>query len=64
MRDGQHTSPSNAEFDASLRARDPEWGVRDIADLRAVADRVGLRIAAINEMPANNLTLVFERAPG
>ena len=61
---GSIPSPSNAEFDASLRARDPEWGVRDIADLRAVADRVGLRIAAINEMPANNLTLVFERVPG
>jgi len=64
MRDGRHTAPSNAEFDASLRASNPDWGVRDIADLRAVADRVGLRIAAIAEMPANNLTLVFERIPG
>ena len=64
MRDGRHTAPSNAEFDASLRASNPDWGVRDIADLSAVADRVGLQIAAIAEMPANNLTLVFERVPG
>ena len=63
-REGRHTAPSNAEFDASLRASNPNWGVRDIADLSAVADRVGLRIAEIAEMPANNLTLVFERVPG
>ncbi len=63
-REGRHTAPSNAEFDASLRASNPDWGVRDIADLSAVADRVGLRIAEIAEMPANNLTLVFERVPG
>jgi SAM-dependent methyltransferase len=63
-REGRHTAPSNAEFDSSLRASNPDWGVRDIADLRAVADRVGLRIAEIAEMPANNLTLVFERVSG
>ena len=64
MREGRHTAPSDAEFDASLRASNPDWGVRDIADLRAVADRVGLRIAEIAEMPANNLTLVFEQVSG
>ena len=30
MRDGAHTAPSNAAFDASLRAENPEWGVRDV----------------------------------
>jgi len=61
-RDGAHTAPSNAAFDASLRAQDPAWGVRDIADIAAVADRCGLRIAEIAPMPANNFVLVIGRA--
>jgi SAM-dependent methyltransferase len=60
-RDGQHTAPSNAAFDASLRQNNPEWGVRDIADLEALAATNGLRLAETFEMPANNLILLFER---
>jgi len=61
MRDGEHTAPSNAAFDASLRRQDPAWGVRDIAALRAVAATSGLLLADIVPMPANNFILVFER---
>jgi hypothetical protein len=61
-RGGEHTAPSNAAFDTSLRDRDAEWGVRDIDDLNELADRVGLVPVEIAEMPANNLLLVFERA--
>ncbi|MCA6125743.1 DUF938 domain-containing protein [Bradyrhizobium sp. WSM 1704] len=60
-RDGKHTALSNAVFDTSLRERDPEWGVRDIADLQALADSVGLRLAETFEMPANNMILMFVR---
>lgn len=60
-RDGAHTAASNAEFDASLRARNPEWGVRDIADVTALAQSNGMTLAKIIEMPANNLVLAFER---
>jgi hypothetical protein len=60
-RDGKHTAISNAVFDTSLRDRDPEWGVRDIGDLEKLAAGVGLGLIEIAEMPANNLTLVFER---
>ena len=59
MRDGGHTAPSNAAFDASLRSSDPSWGVRDTRDLAAFADRVGLRLAGMVEMPANNFVLEF-----
>jgi SAM-dependent methyltransferase len=60
-RDGAHTAPSNAAFDASLRAQDPAWGVRDTADVAAAAGPRGLRIADVVAMPANNLTLVIAR---
>lgn len=59
--DGNHTSPSNADFDASLRARDARWGVRDIAALAAVTSK--LRLLRRVSMPANNLVLVWERQP-
>ncbi len=62
MRDGAHTAPSNAAFDASLRAENPEWGVRDLADLNALAQGAGLTAAEIAPMPANNLVLAFARS--
>jgi SAM-dependent methyltransferase len=61
-RDGKHTALSNAVFDTSLRERDAEWGVRDLADLRKLADRVGLTLVETVPMPANNMILVFERS--
>ena len=60
-RDGKHTALSNAVFDTSLRDNNPEWGVRDVADVRALAETVGLSLVEIAELPANNLILVFER---
>ena len=61
-RGGKHTAISNAVFDTSLRQRDPEWGVRDIDDLQKLAASAGLKLVESVEMPANNLTLVFERS--
>jgi hypothetical protein len=61
MRDGAHTAPSNAEFDASLRAENPEWGVRDVRDLSTLAQAAGLTLAETVPMPANNLVLAFAR---
>jgi hypothetical protein len=61
-RGGEHTAPSNAAFDASLRARNPEWGVRDVGDISTLAAGVGLVLIDSVQMPANNLILVFERS--
>lgn len=57
--DGQHTAPSNAEFDASLRARDPRWGVRDLVAVERVARLAGFELEERVTMPANNFTLVW-----
>ena len=59
MRGGHHTAPSNEAFDASLKSRDPRWGVRDMADVATVAKDAGLELEEVVEMPANNFTLVF-----
>jgi hypothetical protein len=60
-RDGKHTALSNAVFDTSLRERDPDWGVRDIAELENLARHAALALCEIVEMPANNQILIFER---
>jgi hypothetical protein len=60
-REGQHTAPSNAEFDASLRSRNPEWGVRDMDDVTRVAETHGFERIDVAAMPANNFSLVFRR---
>ena len=58
---GKPTSPSNAAFDASLRRRDPQSGVRDVEAIMALAARHGMALEEDNAMPANNRLLVFRR---
>ena len=60
-RAGAHTAPSNAEFDAMLRGRDPAWGIRDEEAVTAAAERHGLALMRAVEMPANNLSLIYRR---
>ena len=60
-RAGVPTAPSNEAFDASLRARDPEWGLRTVEAVAAEALAQGLELERLVEMPANNLTLAFRK---
>ena len=60
-RDGLHTAPSNAAFDEQLRSQDPGWGVRDLEAVVDVAVEQGFACQKVIEMPANNLSVVFER---
>lgn len=60
--DGEHTAESNARFDQSLKERNPEWGVRDVDQVRQVARGKGFELAETHAMPANNLLLVWRRA--
>ena len=59
--DGVHTAPSNEAFDASLRDRDPRWGVRDLEAVKTIAQANGLLFEARIEMPANNQIVWFRR---
>ena len=59
--DGEPTAPSNLAFDASLRARNPAWGLRRLSDVQEQAQAAGLHLHEQVNMPANNLLLVFRR---
>lgn len=58
---GRHTAPSNEAFDASLRASDPQWGVRDLEAVTELAGTAGFDVEEVVEMPANNLSVVLRR---
>ena len=60
---GEHTAPSNHDFDLDLRARNPQWGIRDLGDVTAFAERHRFKLAEIVPMPANNLSVIFWRSP-
>jgi hypothetical protein len=61
MEGGRHTAPSNEAFDASLRAHDPDWGVRNLDDVCSLAAQHGLDFIERVAMPANNLSVVLAR---
>ncbi|HET8818862.1 MAG TPA: DUF938 domain-containing protein [Xanthomonadaceae bacterium] len=56
---GTYTSPSNREFDAWLKARDPRSGIRDFEAVDALAGAAGLQLVEDVAMPANNRCLVW-----
>jgi hypothetical protein len=60
-RNGEHTSLSNANFDRSLRDRHPLWGVRDLEAVIAAAAAHNLNLQQVITMPANNLSVIFNR---
>ncbi len=60
-RGGAHSAPSNEDFDRSLRARDPQWGVRDLDEVEIAAEGEGLVLERVIDMPVNNLSVVFRK---
>jgi SAM-dependent methyltransferase len=58
---GRHTAPSNADFDRGLRARNPDWGVRDLDDVSNLAAKCGFDHAETVAMPANNFSVIFRK---
>jgi cyclopropane fatty-acyl-phospholipid synthase-like methyltransferase len=60
---GAFTSPSNAAFDASLRADQPQRGIRDFEAVDALARAAGLALIDDHAMPANNRCITWQRRP-
>jgi SAM-dependent methyltransferase len=61
VKDDIATAPTNIAFDANLRNRNPEWGLRRVEDFAAEAEKRGFRFVEVKPMPANNLMLLFRR---
>ena len=59
--EGVEPAPSNLAFDQSLKARNSNWGIRQLAEVDTLAQDCGFARSARYEMPANNLTLVYRR---
>jgi hypothetical protein len=51
----------NRNFDTSLRAKNPEWGLRNIEDVINAAEERGMELYRTVEMPANNLCVLFRK---
>ena len=60
-RNGGHTAPSNEAFDRSLRERNPAWGIRDLEAVAELAAAHGFAPPEVEQMPANNLSLIFSK---
>ena len=64
LNDDIETAPSNLDFDANLKQRDPRWGLRRAEDFAAAAADKGFQLADWRRMPANNLMLLFRKTNG
>lgn len=60
--DGVHTAPSNEAFDRSLRSQNETWGIRDLEEVCAEAEKNGLTFIERVEMPANNQSVIFRKS--
>ena len=61
LKDDIPTVDSNLAFDADLKRRDPEWGLRRVEDFAAAAEGHALALEDLRQMPANNLMLLFRK---
>lgn len=61
LKEGVPTVSSNLDFDADLKRRDPEWGLREVDDFAAAAEKQGLALVETRFMPANNMMLLLRR---
>jgi hypothetical protein len=61
LKDDIETAPSNLDFDADLKRRDPQWGLRRVEDFARDAEQRGFDLDQTRQMPANNLMLLFRR---
>ncbi len=58
---GVPTAPGNSAFDEMLKARNPEWGLRNLETVIGQAEQLGFRHQQTVSMPANNLSVIFQK---
>jgi len=62
FRKGVETAQGNLDFERSLKSRNLQWGIRDVADIDALAAQSGFKRQNLIEMPANNISLIYHRS--
>ena len=63
LKDDIETALSNLDFDADLKRRNPAWGLRRVEDFAAAAQPRGFALEDVRRMPANNLMMLWRKAP-
>jgi hypothetical protein len=61
-RGGAATAPSNEAFDADLKSRNADWGLRQLEEIEVLGQRHGFAPPTVIEMPANNLSIVLRKS--
>lgn len=61
LEEGVETATSNLAFDASLKARNPAWGLREVRWMDMLARAQGLVRTRRIAMPANNIMLAYRK---
>ncbi len=61
IRSGVETAPSNLAFDADLKRRNPAWGLRQLDDVSALATIHNFRLENVQDLPANNIAVIYRK---
>ncbi len=61
FRDDAEPAQGNLDFERSLKSRNLQWGIRDVADMDALAAQTGFGRHGLIEMPANNISLIYHK---
>lgn len=59
--EGREFVESNVDFDNWLRNQDMQWGIRQLEEVAELAAQCGLKLRSVIDMPANNLSVIFQR---
>jgi hypothetical protein len=58
---GKISPGSNVRFNSLLQSQNPEWGLRDIDQLTALAASAIMRLLQVVPLPANNHCLIWKK---
>lgn len=61
FRDDVAPAQGNLEFERSLKSRNLQWGIRDVADMDALAAKTGFERNGLIDMPVNNISLIYHK---
>jgi len=61
LQEGVEPAQGNLDFERSLKSRNLQWGIRDVADMDELAKQTGFKRENLVAMPANNISLIYRK---